>query len=111
MYNFRRSVLFLLLGGWLAAAPLASFTAPPAAPATSDYAPVQLAVARNALAQVDEALLEGDFVMARRLAAQAALDARLAWSMTLDPQLRRQASEVMRAAELARVRAVLAAGS
>jgi hypothetical protein len=40
-----------------------------------------------------------DYALARQLAAQAHLDARLAWGMTESPFLRREAIEVVRQAD------------
>jgi hypothetical protein len=71
----------------------ALFAAPlQAAPATERYAPVQLEVARAALDRAEQMLRQGRGEAARRLAAQASLDARLAWAMTDSPFLRTEAA-------------------
>jgi len=67
-----------------------------AGPATERYAPVQLQVARAALDRAEQMLREGRGDAARRLAAQASLDARLAWAMTDSPFLREQAAALYR---------------
>ena len=63
------------------------------------------------LEQARTALAAHDFAKAMRLAAQASLDARLAWSMTDSPALRRAATEVNRQAEGLRSRGLLAGAS
>ncbi len=63
-----------------------------AEPATARYAPHQLEVARAAVIEAERLLRRGETRAARRLAAQAALDARLAWAMTDSAYLREQAA-------------------
>jgi hypothetical protein len=62
--------------------------------ATERYAPLQIAAARQALerARADAALQ--DYAGAARFAAQAELDARIAWAMTESAALRRAAAQV-----------------
>jgi hypothetical protein len=62
-----------------------------AEPATARYAPHQLEVGRGAMTRAEQLLRRGETAAARRLAAQAALDARLAWAMTDSAYLREQA--------------------
>ena len=69
-----------------------------AEPATARYAPVQLGVAEAALKWAERAMARGEVAAARRLAAQAALDARLTWAMTGSVPLRKAAAEVLRRA-------------
>jgi hypothetical protein len=68
-------------------------------------------MAEAALEQAQHALQAHDYAAARRFAAQAALDARLAWSMSASARLRRAAAEVSRRAERLRWRGVAAAGA
>ncbi len=63
-------------------------------PATHGLAPGQLRWAEASLQRAQEALAQGDYDLARRLAAQAQLDARLAWSMTDSQFLRRDAAQI-----------------
>ncbi len=63
-------------------------------PATARYAPAQVDAARSSLETAKRLLRQGRGEAARRLAAQAATDARLAWSMTDSPYLRNQAAEI-----------------
>lgn len=79
-----RSLLFVLCA--LIAAPLR------AEPATARYAPVQLQVARAALDRAEQLVRQGRGQAARRLAAQASLDASLAWAMTDSKFLRTEAA-------------------
>ena len=65
-----------------------------AGPATEIYAPAQLSVAQKALDRAIGLVLRGQTEDARRLAAQAALDARLTWGMTDSEYLRRQAERI-----------------
>ena len=65
-----------------------------AQPATQGLAPGQLRWAEASLQRAQEALAQGEYELARRLAAQAQLDARLAWSMTDSQFLRRDAAEL-----------------
>jgi hypothetical protein len=77
----------------------------------AQFAGVQLGMAEAALEQAQHALQAHDYAAARRFAAQAALDARLAWSMSASAPLRRAAAEVSRRAERLRWRGVAAAGA
>jgi hypothetical protein len=61
-------------------------------PATAELAPGQLRFAEAELLRAQQALSQGDYDLARRLAAQAQLDARLAWSMSDSQFLRRDAA-------------------
>jgi hypothetical protein len=79
-------------------------------PAVAHFAGAQLGMAEAALEEARVALKAGDYVRARYLAAQAGLDARLAWSMTRSEVLRRVAVEVNRRAERLRWRGLVAAG-
>ena len=79
--------VFLVLGSALA------FPAQ-AEPATERYAPLQVQVARTALESARRMLRQGREEAARRLAAQAATDARLAWAMTDSQYLREQAAAI-----------------
>jgi hypothetical protein len=90
---------------------LALFGAARADPAVAQFAGAQLTMAEAALEQARAALQAHDYALARRLAAQAALDARLAWSMTPSDSLRRAAVEVNRRAERMRWRGLVAAGA
>jgi hypothetical protein len=65
-----------------------------AQPAISDFAPGQLRQAEALLHQAQAAAEHGDYERARRLAAQAGLDARLAYGMTDSAFLRRDATRV-----------------
>jgi hypothetical protein len=67
-------------------------------------------MADAALEQARAALETHDYAMVQRLAAQASLDARLAWGMADSDAVRRAAIEVNRRAERLRSRGVLAAG-
>jgi hypothetical protein len=66
--------------------------------ATERYAPAQLRVAYDLLEHARAAAALGELERAGRLAWAASLDARLAWGMTEDEQLRAEAGEVGRAA-------------
>lgn len=59
---------------------------------TERYAGAQLDYAEAELERAERALAGGNYVLARRLARQAGLDARLAWSMTDSASLRRAAA-------------------
>jgi hypothetical protein len=80
-------------------------------PATAHFAGAQLRMAEAALDQARAALKAHDYARARQLAAQAGLDARLAWGMTKSTLVRRAAVEVNRHAERLRWRGLMAAGS
>ena len=75
--------------------PLLVFALPAhAEPATARYAPLQIQAARNALEGAKHMLRQGREAAARRLATQAATDARLAWAMTDSEYLRAQAAAI-----------------
>jgi hypothetical protein len=80
-------------------------------PATVPYAGTQLRIAEETLARASAALAMHDYAKALQLAAQASLDARLAWSMSDSPTLRRAAAEVNQRAERLRSRGLIAGGS
>ena len=67
-------------------------------PATERYAPAQLRVASDLLAEARAAAARGDPRRAAQLAWQAGFDARLAWGMTESEHLRAEAVEVAGAA-------------
>ena len=71
-------------------------------PATARYAAAQLGVAQVELKLAREARARGDALLAERLAVQAALDARLAWTMSDSPALRNDAADLHRRAALLR---------
>lgn len=78
-------------------AALALLLAVPAAhagPATAPLAPGQLRMAEIALEHAEAALAIGEYDIADKLAWQAGLDARLAWSMTDSQFVRRDAAEL-----------------
>lgn len=62
--------------------------------ATERYAPLQVQVARTALDRARRVLRQGREEAARRLARQAATDARLAWAMSESEYLRGQAAAI-----------------
>lgn len=62
----------------------------------SEFAPGQLRHAEALLQQARQAAAQGDYERARQLAAQAGLDARLAYGMSDSPFLRRDATRVHR---------------
>jgi hypothetical protein len=76
----------------------------------AQFAGAQLSMAEAALEHAAKALQVQDYSLARRLAAQAGLDARLAWGMTNSSALRRAAVEVNRRAERLRWRGLAATG-
>jgi hypothetical protein len=82
-----------------------------AEPPVAQFAGAQLRMAEAALEQARAALQARDYPAARQLAAQAGLDARLAWGMSESNALRRAAVEVNRQAERLRWRGLVAAGS
>ena len=90
---------------------LTVFSAARADPAVAQFAGAQLGMAEAALEQARAALKAHDYALARRLAAQAALDARLAWRMSSSEALRRAAVEVNRRADRVRWRGLVAAGA
>lgn len=87
---------------------LAACTALRADPAAARFAGAQLEYAEAALEQARAALHAHDYAGARRLAAQAGLDARLAWGMSESEAVRRAAVELNRQAERVRWRGLLA---
>ena len=96
------AVLMLMLAGCFGAR---------ADPGVAQFAGAQLGMAEAALEHARHALQAHDYAAARRFAAQAALDARLAWSMSQSEPLRRAAAEVNRRAERLRWRGLAAAGT
>ena len=74
----------------------------------AQFAGAQLEMAQAALEQAREALEEQDYAAARGLAAQAGLDARLAWGMSESQAVRRAASQIGREAETVRWRGMTA---
>jgi hypothetical protein len=68
-------------------------------PATAPYAGAQLRFAEEALEQAAAAFAVHEHARGLRLAAQASLDARLAWSMTDSSAVRGAAAEIGRRAE------------
>jgi hypothetical protein len=75
--------------------------------ATSAFAPGQLRLAEASLQRAEQALSQGRYDLARRLAAQAQLDARLAWSMSDSQFLRRDAARLHEQGALVRYRSVI----
>jgi hypothetical protein len=98
-----RVALFFLLAGVCAAGH--------ADPPVAQYAGAQLRMAESALELARAALRAHDYARVRALAAQAGLDARLAWGMSASAALRRSAAEVHREAEGLRWRSLVAAGA
>jgi hypothetical protein len=80
-------------------------------PATGGYAGAQLGFAEEELARAHAAYASNDFTTGSRLASQAALDARLAWSMSDSAILRRAAVDVFGRAERLRARSIIAGGA
>jgi hypothetical protein len=66
--------------------------------ATARYAPAQLQVAEDFLERARIAATRGNLSLAGRLAWQARLDARLAWTMSESSSLRAEAAEIGAAA-------------
>src|SRR5688500_4996204 len=97
----RLLIALVLTGAWIIAR---------AEPPVAQFAGAQLSMAEAALERARAALEVQDYPLARRLAAQAGLDARLAWSMTSSQALRHAAVEVNRRAEQLRWRGLAAAG-
>jgi hypothetical protein len=62
--------------------------------ATARFAEAQLQMAQAGLQRAEEALASRDYELARRLAAQAGLDARIAYGMSDSRLLRRDAARV-----------------
>jgi hypothetical protein len=89
---------------------LAAFGAARAEPPTAQFAGAQLGMAEAALEHARAALALHDYPKATQLAAQAALDAQLAWRMSESAAVRRAAVEVKRQAERLRWRGLLAGG-
>jgi|SRR4026209_231185 len=96
----RLAFLFVLFG---------ACTALRAEPPTAQFAAAQLELAQSELDGATGALRMRDHALARQLAAQAHLDARLAWGMTESPFVRRAALEVARSADRLRTQGVLSA--
>ena len=96
----RLAVLMILFGGC---------TALRAEPPTARYAAAQLEFAQSELDEATGALRMRDYALARQLAAQAQLDARLAWGMTESPFVRREALEIILSADRLRTQGVLSA--
>jgi hypothetical protein len=71
-----------------------------AEPATERYASAQLRVAQEFLDRARTAVARGDHALAGRLAWQASLDARIAWSMTESEWLRAEAAQLAGAARM-----------
>jgi hypothetical protein len=86
-------LVLLLLGFLLAAFARAELP-------TERYAPAQLRVAQTLLEQARAHAALGELELARRLAWQATVDARLAWGMTESTHLRAEAAEVGGAASV-----------
>ena len=80
----------LILAAMVLLAPAIARGEPPIAA----FAPAQLRLAENILLRAEEALAQRDYALARRLAAQAGLDARLAYGMSDSAFLRRDAARV-----------------
>lgn len=80
-----------------------------AEPPTARYAAAQLELAQSELDGASGALRMQDYASARQLAAQAHLDARLAWGMTESPFVRRAALDIVRRADRLRGQGVLSA--
>jgi hypothetical protein len=62
--------------------------------ATAQFAPGQLRLARSELQQAEQALSRREYDLARQLAAQAGLDARIAYGMSDSQFLRRDAVQL-----------------
>src|SRR5918997_5700935 len=82
-----------------------------AEPPVAQFAGAQLRMAQAALERARAAFERHDFRTARHHAAQAALDARLAWGMSDSAPMRRFAIELNRKAERLRWRGIMAAGA
>jgi hypothetical protein len=95
----------------VALAVLGAVAAARAEPPTAQFAGAQLLMAQTALEGARAALEQHDYAMARRFAAQASLDARLAWRMTDSEAARHDAVELSRQAETLRWRSVVGSGS
>lgn len=65
-------------------------------PAAARYAPQQLRIAQSKLQQAQTAMANEDHERARRLAQQAEVDARLAWSEAESEQARDALAEVQK---------------
>ncbi|HWJ00297.1 MAG TPA: hypothetical protein VNU96_14875 [Burkholderiales bacterium] len=79
------------------------------APASA-FAAAQLEFAQSELDRAKAALQTRDYSLARQLAGQALLDARLAWGMTESTFVRTGAAEVARRAERLSAQGLLSAG-
>ena len=100
-------MLRLIFLGLLLAASGALKAEPPA----SHFAAAQLDMAQAELDSATAALQTHQYALARQLAAQARLDARLAWGMTESAFVRQAALELARRAAGLRTQGVLAAKS
>jgi hypothetical protein len=80
-------------------------------PAVAQFAGAQLGVAEAALEEARAALAANDYATARMLAAQAGLDARLAWGMSESASIRRAAAELNRRAERLRRQGLMSEGA
>ena len=90
--QLRRRHRLLLVSCACAAMSLPALAEPP----TARYAPAQLRMAEIELEHAAAAKARGDLALAERFAAQAELDARLAWTMTNSVVLREEALELLR---------------
>ena len=98
--------LQLALGVLLVAASGALWAETPASPFAAD----QLEFAQSELDRADAALQTRDYALARQLAEEALLDARLAWGMTESTSVRKGATEVARRADQLRAQGLFSAG-
>ena len=89
---------------------LCAWTMVHAEPPTARYTGAQLDLAESQLEDARVALQGHDYSLARQLAAQASLDARLAWAMSDSQLLRRDALELARMADRVRAQGLLSAG-
>ncbi len=80
----------LILAALVALAPAMAWGQTPIAA----FAPGQLRLAERILGRAEEALAQRDYDLARQLAAQAGLDARLAYAMSDSAFLRRDAARL-----------------
>lgn len=78
---------------------VAKATVAQAEPAGARYAPQQLRVAQLKLQRAETAMANENYELARRLAEQAEVDARLAWSMAESEQARQALAEVQRSTQ------------
>lgn len=92
-------------------ASLASAGALHAEPPVAQFAGAQLRMAEAELEEARRAFQSLDYRAARRFAAQAALDARLAWAMTESVYLRASAADLIRRAERLRSQGIVSASA